>query len=48
METIFISQALWTLFDEGYEELAQIGSVASWTKQNANEYKQMCKEMQQP
>jgi hypothetical protein len=30
METIFISQDLWTLVDEGFVEPSQIGSSAFW------------------
>jgi len=40
METIFISQDLWTLVDEGFAEPPQEGSFASWSEEDAKDYKQ--------
>jgi len=34
METIFISQDLWSLVDEGYGEPPQTGTASSWTEAN--------------
>jgi hypothetical protein len=40
MDTIFISQDLWTLVDEGFAEPPQEGSSTSWSEEDAKDYKQ--------